>query len=242
MTKSINIPLAKELSSQAKVRHILDSVQSGSLISIGQLCDHNCVALFTKCNVKIYKNGQVILVGKRNASNGHWNIPLAPKAMLPAPFPPTAPRTSHHTANGAIHDIGTKQDLTSFLHACALSPLPSTFLRAIQRGHFSSWPGLTASLVTKHLTKLLTTSKGHLRMQQKNVKSTKIRTELPITMSLDFSPSQEPNNARTRVMFSTMVPATDLRKSYSDQTGKSPVQSSRGRKAMSWLPPILSTV
>jgi len=49
-----------------------------------------------------------------------------------------------------------------------------------------------------------------------------------MAVSLDVSPSQEPNNARTHVVFATMLPATELRKSYSDQTGKFPVQSSRG--------------
>jgi hypothetical protein len=68
----------------------------------------------------------------------------------------------HQLANGAIQNVRTKRDLTAFLHACAFSQLPSTFLRAIQRGHFSSWPGLIMTLITKHLPKSLATSKGHL--------------------------------------------------------------------------------
>jgi hypothetical protein len=46
--------------------------------------------------------------------------------------------------------------------------------------------------------------------------------------SLDFSPSQEPQNERTHSVFLTIVKATALRKLHSDQTGKFPVQSSRG--------------
>ena len=122
------VPLAKELSTQAKVRHIFDSLQSGSLISIGQLCDEDCVALFTKYDANIYKDGKVIIVGECNDTNGLWNIPLAPKPTLRMPQP-------HHSANGTIKNVRTKRDLTAFLHACAFSPLPSTFLRAIQRGH-----------------------------------------------------------------------------------------------------------
>jgi hypothetical protein len=141
---------------------------------------------------------------------------------------PPSPR--RHAANGAIRHLSTKQDLAAFLHACAFSPLPSTFLRAIPHGHFDSWPGLIASLVTKHLPKSLATGKGHLRMEQKNLQSTKpiTSTHLPLTTSLDVSPSQEQNNVRTHVVFATILPATKLRKSYSDQTGKFPVQSSRG--------------
>ena len=76
------VPLTKELSTQAKVGHIFDGLQSGSLISIGQLCNDDCIALLTKYNVKIYKGGKVIIIGERNNTNGLWNIPLAPKTTL----------------------------------------------------------------------------------------------------------------------------------------------------------------
>jgi hypothetical protein len=226
-TKRATIPLAPTLSPQAKIGHIFDNLKSGSLISIGQLCDDDCVALFTKYNVNIFKNGQVIITGERNDTNGLWTVPLAPKAPLPPTLHQTDP-TPCHSANGAIQNGVTKQALAAFLHACAFSPLPSTFLRAILRGHFNSWPGLTASLITKHLPKSLATSKGHLRMEQKNLQSTKITADLPLATSLDFSPSQEPGNKRTNVVFTSILQATDLHKSYSDQTGKFPVQSSRG--------------
>jgi hypothetical protein len=65
-------------------------------------------------------------------------------------------------------------------------------------------------------------------MQQHNVRSTKITADLPIATSLDFSPSQEPRNARTNVVFATILTSTDLKKSNSDQTGNFPIQSSRG--------------
>jgi hypothetical protein len=65
-------------------------------------------------------------------------------------------------------------------------------------------------------------------MQQKNAQSTKITTDQPIATSLDVSLSQEPRNKRTHVVFTSILAATDLRKSYSNQTGKFPVQSSRG--------------
>jgi len=187
----------------------------------------------TKYNVKIYKDGKAIIAGKRNVTNGLWNIPLAPKAVLP-PSPKLGAaklnNASAHHANGTLQDNATKQDLAAFLHACAFSPVPSTFLRAVQRGHFDSWPGLSPALITKYLPKSLATSKGHLRMQQQNLQSTKIPTSLPIAESLDVSPSQEPNNARTNVVFTTLVTTNDLQTSYSDQTGKFPVQSSRGYK------------
>jgi hypothetical protein len=163
-TKSVIVPLAPELSTTAKVGHIFDRLQSGSLISIGQLCDDECVALFTKYNVKIIKDGKIIIIGARDSSNGLWNIPLAPKAQ---PLASTAPHVFQPIANSAIRDVKTKEDLSLFHHASAFSPTPSTYLWAVQRNHFNSFPGLTPALIMKHLAKSLATSKGHLRMQQK---------------------------------------------------------------------------
>jgi hypothetical protein len=215
------VPLVKELSTKAKTGHIFDDRKSGSLISIRQLCDDDCIALFTKYDVKIYKDGKVIIVGQRNNVNCLWHIPLAPKE--------TDTPQLQHSANGAIRNVRTKQDLAAFLHACAFSPQYSTFLRALRHNHFNSWPGLTTTLITKHLKKSLATSKGHLRMEQQQViQSTKITTDLDLATSLDIIPTQEPNNLRTNVVFATILTETDLRKSYSDQTGKFPVQSSRG--------------
>ena len=65
-------------------------------------------------------------------------------------------------------------------------------------------------------------------MEQKNIQSTKVTTDLDLAMSLDIIPSQEPNNPRTNVVFATILTETKLHRSYSDQTGKLPVQSSRG--------------
>ena len=76
-SKRALVSLAKELSTKTKTGHIFDDLKSGSLISIGQLCDDECIALFKKYDVKIYKDGKVIIVGQeRNNVNGLWNIPL----------------------------------------------------------------------------------------------------------------------------------------------------------------------
>ena len=169
----------------------------------------------------MFKDGKIIIKGYRNRSNGLWNVPLAPTSQ------PTLPATSQR-ALGVIQDFKTKQELAGYFHACMFSPTPATFHHAVKRGHFTSWPGLTVALIYKHLAKSLATSMGHLRMQQKNIQSTTIATVIPLAESIDFSPSQEPTNPRTNTMYASMVAATNIRRSYSDQTGRFPVQSSRG--------------
>jgi hypothetical protein len=72
------------------------------------------------------------------------------------------------------------------------------------------------------------TSKGHLRMEQKNLQSTKSPASLPLSTSLDVDPPQEPQNKATDKLFALLLPTSDIQKSYSDQTGRFPTQSSQG--------------
>ena len=225
-THEATIPLSTSLSTDAQTGHILDNLKTGSLISIGQLCDDDCIALFGKYNLKIFKDGQIIVRGTRNPSNGLWNIPLHS-------LPPTKPtQLDTHLACSAIRNEATQQDLAGFYHGTAFSPIPSTFLRAIKKGHFATWPGLTPSLITKHLLKSMATSKGHMRLQQKHINSTKttIEEDVPDAVSLDMDPIQEPQNARTHEVHAALIciDNKEFARSYSDQTGKFPVQSTRG--------------
>ncbi len=116
---------------------------------------------------------------------------------------PSTPK--HHHANSTIRCARYKNELANFYHAVTFSQVPSTFVRAIHRGHFSSWPGLTISLINKHLTKSIATSTGHLRMQFQNLHSTKTKYEAN-TSALDIAPIQEPSNLRTHNAFLALSP------------------------------------
>jgi hypothetical protein len=94
------VPLVATLSKKAQIGHIFDDL-TGSLISIGQLCDDDCIALFSKYHVDIIKDGKVIIKGKQNTTNGLWNIPLAPKLSPAPPIPPSALR-QFNLANSMI--------------------------------------------------------------------------------------------------------------------------------------------
>ena len=59
-----------------------------------------------------------------------------------------------------------------YLHADVFSPVPATWIKAIQKGFFTSWPGLTDKDVGKYLPKSIAAHKGHLGQMRKNVHST----------------------------------------------------------------------
>ena len=49
------LPLPPELTPKAKTAFAFDDIKSGALLSIGQLCDDDCIAIFSKYNFKIKK-------------------------------------------------------------------------------------------------------------------------------------------------------------------------------------------
>ena len=131
----------------------------------GKICDENCVPLFTKYYVKIYKYGEITIGGQRNRTNVLWYTPISPKT---SPIGHLIP-LSKNLASGAIKNVTTQSNLTEFLHGCAFSPFLLTLMRAIKIVHFASWTGLTRNLVNKHLTNSTATRKGHLQMEQKSI-------------------------------------------------------------------------
>lgn len=129
-----------QLSKQARQAHIIPELKNSSLISIGKLCDAGCIAKFDKNYVVIQQNGNTIITGDRNPTNGLWNIPLTNN---------TTATTQQHSCNITAHGSTTEMSV-QFMHATAFSPVASTWLKAIKKGYFDSWPMITAAAVIKY--------------------------------------------------------------------------------------------
>ena len=125
-----------ELSPTAATAHVFKDLHSASLLSVGQLCDDNCLVLFDKQHVRIFKNNQEILKGDRNHRDKLWDINITKK--------PT------HTANVIIKKEKTTSELIQYFQGCCFSPTKATFLKAVKNGNFITWPGLTPSAVQQY--------------------------------------------------------------------------------------------
>ena len=79
-----------------------------------------------------------------------------------------------------VYETKSKQELTLFYHAACFSPTKRTFVDAIKRHAFASWPGLTVELINKYLSRTEATIKGKIRQQYKGKQSTRIQHEVPI--------------------------------------------------------------
>lgn len=75
-TSKGQVPLHPSLSPAATQAHVFPGITNSSLISIGQLCDDNYVAVLDKQTIHIFKDKQVILTGSRNPLDGLWDIKL----------------------------------------------------------------------------------------------------------------------------------------------------------------------
>jgi hypothetical protein len=142
-TAVLRLPEALPLG--ARTAHIFPSLKSGSLISIGQLCDHGCTATFEATRVRIYHHDKVIMVGHRSpTTNNLWLLELegtTPKNTSPSNRPPVplVLEPSMGTAN-SLMKYDTIAECIAFYHASLFSPVISTWCDAIDAGHFTTWP------------------------------------------------------------------------------------------------------
>eukprot|EP00957_Ditylum_brightwellii_P128002 9761882-Ditylum_brightwellii.AAC.1 len=102
-------------------------------------------------------------------------------------------------------------------------PVSSTWKKAIRRGYFTTWPGLTEKLVQKHLPKSDATTKGHLDQQRKNIRSTKHHPKIAkvtVDEGDDFGITENLQD-KTNEHFVAIIDPEDNNdgKTYSDLTG-----------------------
>jgi hypothetical protein len=74
-----------QLPDWARKAYLFQDMQT-SLLSIGQLCDAGCIAIFDNEQVSILLNNQIILQGKRDLRTGLWNVNL-PTTTEKEPYP-----------------------------------------------------------------------------------------------------------------------------------------------------------
>ena len=77
------LKMSNKLFPKAQSAQVFNNITSGSLISMGQLFDDYCIAIFTKFDVKILERNQVIITSLCDRINGLCNIPLEPINFIP---------------------------------------------------------------------------------------------------------------------------------------------------------------
>ena len=95
------LPLHKLLSNKAQTGNVLEGLNNAPLLSIGQLCDDNCITVFDKQYLHIFKNGTLVVRGIRNWIDGLWDVKI---------------KNQEDKMNIIIRKDKTKTDLAEYLH------------------------------------------------------------------------------------------------------------------------------
>jgi len=156
-THTGNLPIP-QLPPAATEVDIIPALADTNLVAIGQLCDADCTAIFTKDKVTIttetipVPTTNVVLTGTCSAAtNNLWHIPLEP---------------SQPTAQLATSTPGdTTADLVAYSHASLGSPVVSTVQHAITKDWLTNFPGLKQPTFNKNLPHTTATAKGHMHQQ-----------------------------------------------------------------------------
>jgi hypothetical protein len=218
-THAGQLPFHPSFSDKAKTAHVLDDITNSSLISIGQLCHDDCIAVLDKKLIKIFKNQECILMGQRNTTDGLWDIIIHP-SNDPLPRPP-APQ---HQINAIIHKDTSKTQLAQYLYGCCGSPALSTWKKAIKNGNCLTWPGIdTLSLAS--LPKSMASAKGHLEQERKNLQSTKLPLVTDDEDDNFFPLLPDTPNLKTFTACATIVPFVAKHTAYHSLTSLSTAMS-----------------
>ena len=195
------LPMDNKLSTTATTAYILPNLHNTSLLSIGQLCNDDCVAIFDKKNMYIVKNKKIILKGIRNLTDGLWDVILNNNAKN------NHYNKSTNLLNVIVQKSKSNYELANFLHACACSPAIKTFQLAINKNFFATWPGIEKLKMEQHIQDTTNIDMGHFKKERQNLQTTK-----------------------TRETLASIIPFTAKEMSYGDLTGAFPYTSTRGNK------------
>eukprot|EP00804_Cyclotella_cryptica_P024289 CCRYP_012553-RA/>CCRYP_012553-RA protein AED:0.37 eAED:0.37 QI:0/0/0/1/0/0/2/0/683 len=189
---------------------------------------------------------RAVLTGYRCPRTGLWRIPLRPvtvndntdtlildsKCGLQSTHPryhvPTPTHIREHLQASLqcntdhilnVYELPSIEQSIRYLHAAAGFPTKSTWLAAIRKGNYSTWPLITVKNVHKHFPQSEETQQGHMRNQRQGTRSTK--QALPQAEPRTPLPQLHDIFIRTYDTHGTL---------YTDQTGKFPHLSSQGNR------------
>ena len=201
----------KWLTKDARTVHIFKEL-TGSLLSIGMLCDAGCSVNFKQKTVVVEKDGKVMLKGKRQ--NKLWMISLNNDSET----------TPQHTSAQMIANT-THAEIVKYAHLSMGAPAIPTFITAIKRGYITP-PGVTTEMVRKNMPTSTATAKGHLNLSKQGLRSTK---EVEEEEEFNF-PSKIHGEHKIVTVTMQILNTEELLHVHADLAGRFPYKSRRGKQ------------
>ena len=151
------------------------------------MADHGCIAVFDKGEAKIYDGttttirtlGEPIITASRCQNTELWKMNLDLDYEILGRESSVQFIAGVDAANTIFNLPNSRQSLMYF-HAAVGFPTKETFTDAVRAGNYAAWPGLTATLISKHFPISDETQKGHMKGQRKGVRLTKVKPAIEI--------------------------------------------------------------
>ena len=200
-----------------------------SLISVNKMAKNGYTTIFRPRDegVTFHKEGTLtiitseppVLQGCKKKGETLWTVPI----------PQTTRKKREEISN--VYNLPSISQMIKYHHAAVGYPVKDTWIKAINAGNYTTWPGLTSAAVQKHFPESDETQKGHMKKQRQGVRSTKVLQSTP-----------EYKN-RTRAENNLLTPPTPKQMKdvyvkihmanntmYTDQPGRFPATSSSGNQ------------
>ena len=245
-TASVQAKLHHLVREPARTVDIVPDLHHNSLLSASKFADAGYVTVLTADEVLIYDDKdyfqridcKAVLRGWRDPTSGLWRVPLEPHvAPHKSEYVLLDKKTEESIAN--VYDLPTTEQVIRYLHACAGFPSKPTWLKAIKRGNYASWPHLSEEAVRKHFPESDETHQGHMRNVKQGIRSTKIAPP-PDTITLDDGTILTLPLKKERDVFVSVRDAKETM--YTDQTGAFPTRSRKGSRYVMILCDIDSNI
>jgi hypothetical protein len=114
-------------------------------------------------------------------------------------------------AHARAYDLPSIPALIAYLHGTAGFPVKSTWLAAIKRGAYTSWPGLTHTLAARYCPDADETVRGHMAQPRQHIRSTHSQA------STAAPPPLPPSSAEANSVELHELPINSL---FTDDTGR----------------------
>ncbi|KAL7482665.1 hypothetical protein ACHAW6_012248, partial [Cyclotella cf. meneghiniana] len=199
---------------------------TNNLLSAAVLADVGCEVFFHHTGCEVSYNGEIIVRGWQDPTTRLWQVPIASTEENIMPKDDTIIATTEPTMQAhSIYECKNTDQHINFYYATMGYPALATWCKAIDKGYFRGWNGLTSKRVCRFIEPSEFHAMGHLDQWRQGIRSTKAATA---TISLDpmETPPQLALNEKTNMVFMTMV---DIQgQLFINQTGRFPITSNRG--------------
>ena len=125
-------------------------------MSVGKTADDGNVSVFTKEDVKIFKEedilitykGEPIMISKRD-ERGRYHIPLVQQRLAVATKDANQSGKKYLKQANSVYDFPPTEEAVKWMHTACGYPVKSTWLKAIKAGNFTGWPVTSERIVSK---------------------------------------------------------------------------------------------